>query len=119
MAKKKGGVSKTQKILDYKQQNPSAKPKAISEALSTSSDKISAQYVSTILSNSKKKSGKSSSVVVRRSKKKSARKSTAAASGGGDGVRVETLLKVKQMASDVGLDNLKAAISAYEKLTDA
>ncbi|MEM9827127.1 MAG: hypothetical protein AAF958_11090 [Planctomycetota bacterium] len=121
MAKKRSGVSKTQLILNYKKDNPDAKPKAISEALSAGKVKVSPAYVSTILSNSKRSGGKTKSVVVKRgTKARSTKRAVATASSGGDGgLSVDTLLKVKRLADEVGISDLKTAISAYEKLTNA
>lgn len=57
MAKKKS-ANKSQLIRDYKEANASASPKEIAEALSKAGASVSAQFVSTVLSNAKKKSGK-------------------------------------------------------------
>jgi hypothetical protein len=59
MARKaKSGSNKSAAIRDYKAANPTAGPKEIAEALSKSGSSVSAQFVSTVLSNAKKKGGK-------------------------------------------------------------
>lgn len=49
--------NKSQLIRKYKGANPSASPKEVAEALSKDGLQVSAQFVSTVLSNSKKKGG--------------------------------------------------------------
>lgn len=59
MARKaKSGSNKSAAIRDYKAANPSASPKEVAEALEKSGLSVSAQFVSTVLSNAKKKGGK-------------------------------------------------------------
>src|SRR5690242_1685669 len=59
MARKaKSGSNKSATIRDYKAVNPSATPKEVAEALEKSGVSVSAQFVSTVLSNAKKKGGK-------------------------------------------------------------
>ena len=56
MAKKKaGGVNKSQSIRDYHKAHPRHKPKQIAAELGNKGVKVSAQFVSTILSTSKRK----------------------------------------------------------------
>lgn len=121
MAKRKSSsVNKSAEIKAYKDANPDAKPKAIAEYLKKKGIDISTAYISTILSNSRRKSGtqrsKSSSVsrpVVRRTQKRGPR-ATSVQSGG---ISVDTLLKVKKLVGDVGgIDEVKTALSTYEKL---
>jgi hypothetical protein len=55
MARKaKSGINKSAAIRDYKAANPTASPKEIAEALSMSGMEVSAQFVSTVLSNAKR-----------------------------------------------------------------
>lgn len=56
MAKKKaaGGVNKSEIIRAYKSENPNAKPKEIVEAMAAAGVTVTAQTVSTVLSNAKK-----------------------------------------------------------------
>ena len=56
MAKKAKSANKSLEIRNYKAENPAASPKEIAEALAGL--KVSAQFVSTVLSNAKKKEGK-------------------------------------------------------------
>src|SRR4029450_8559244 len=58
MAKKAGGPSKSKAIRDYKAANADAGPKAIAEALGKDGMKVSAGFVSTVLSNARKKARK-------------------------------------------------------------
>ena len=58
MARKAKSGNKSAAIRDYKTANPTASPKEIAEALSKSGMEVSAQFVSTVLSNAKKKGGK-------------------------------------------------------------
>jgi len=50
--------NKSLAIRDYKAEHPSAAPKDIAAALSAAGKIVSAQFVSTVLSNAKKKGGK-------------------------------------------------------------
>jgi hypothetical protein len=56
--KAKSGSNKSAAIRDYKAANPTAGPTEIAEALSKSGSSVSAQLVSTVLSNAKKQGGK-------------------------------------------------------------
>jgi hypothetical protein len=61
MSKKpKSGINKSEAIRAYKAANPTAQPKDIAETLGkqTPAVNVSAQFVSTVLSNAKKKGGK-------------------------------------------------------------
>lgn len=59
MAKRgRGGVNVSQIIRDYKSVHKRAKPKEIAAALNEQGTKVSAGYVSTILSNARKKRGR-------------------------------------------------------------
>jgi hypothetical protein len=55
--KAKSGSNKSAAIRVYKAANPSASPKEIAEALEKSGLSVSAQFVSTVLSNARKKGG--------------------------------------------------------------
>lgn len=58
MAKRgRAGVNVSQLVRDYKSNHKRAKPKEISQALSAQGTEVSAQYVSTILSNARKRRG--------------------------------------------------------------
>jgi hypothetical protein len=59
MARKaKPGSNKSAAIREYKAANPTAAPKEIAESLSKTGLPVSAQFVSTVLSNAKKNGGK-------------------------------------------------------------
>ncbi len=109
MAKKaaaKGGPNKSSAIRDYKAANPTASPKEIAEALGKSGIVVSAQFVSTVLSNAKKKGGK-----IGKRGPKPGRKA------GAVGGSLEQLLKAKKMAEDLGgIDNALAALNVLAQL---
>jgi hypothetical protein len=113
MAKKaKGGPNKSLEIRNYKTDNPTATPKEIAEALNKSGLSVSAQFVSTVLSNARKKGGK----VGRRGRKPGRKPGVAAALGGG-GASIENLLKAKKFADSLGgVDQARAAINAIAQL---
>ena len=124
MAKKRSGPNKTQAILDYRAANPDSKPKGISEALAKDGIKVSPGYVSTILSKSKKTGGKTGRRGAGRPKATRAVKtgrSTKAKSkstSSGD-VNVDALMKIRDLVKDVGgVDEVRSALSTYEKLVD-
>lgn len=58
MAKKKLELSKSDAIRNLKSQNQDIGPKAIAETLGKEGYKVSAQFVSTVLSNDRRKMGK-------------------------------------------------------------
>lgn len=105
MAKKKGGPNKSSAIRDYKAANPTASPKEIAEALGKESIVVSAQFVSTVLSNAKKKGGK----IGKRGPKPGRR----AAAGGG----LEQLLTAKRLVEQLGgIENARSAINVLAQL---
>lgn len=106
MAKKaKGGPNKSSAIRDYKAANPAATPKEIAEALGKNGIGVSAQFVSTVLSNAKKKGGK----IGKRGPKPGGRK---AASG-----NLEQLITAKKMVEQLGgIDNARAALNVLAQL---
>ncbi|WP_254513312.1 hypothetical protein [Anatilimnocola floriformis] len=107
MAKKaKGGPNKSSAIRDYKTANPTAAPKEIAEALAKDGLVVSAQFVSTVLSNAKKKGGK-----IGKRGPKPGRK--AAAAGGG----LEQLLTAKKMVEQLGgIENARSALNVLAQL---
>jgi hypothetical protein len=113
MAKKaKGGPNKSLEIRNYKAANPSATPKEVAEALSKGGVSVSAQFVSTVLSNARKKGGK-----VGRRGRKPGRKPGMTAAGGGGGASIENLIKAKKFAESLGgVDQARAAINAIAQL---
>jgi hypothetical protein len=115
MAKKakSGGPNKSLLIREYKAANPTATPKEIAEALSKTGTAVSAQFVSTVLSNARKKGGK----VGRRGRKPGRKPGMAASTGGGGGASIENLLKAKKFADSLGgVDQARAAINAIAQL---
>ncbi len=109
MAKKaKGGPNKSAEIRKYKDANPTASPKEIAEGLGKTGLAVSAQFVSTVLSNAKKKGGK-----VGKRGPKPGRKAAAAA-GGSD---IQHLIKAKKLVESLGgIDQARAAINALAQL---
>ena len=124
MAKKTSG-NKTQTILDYKAQNPDAKPKAISEALQAQGHSITPGYVSTILSKSRSSRGTKKRGTKKRSGGVSApravatKKRSSSSTGGGKEVSVDVLMKVRDLVQSTGgVDEVRRALDTYAKLTD-
>jgi len=111
MAKKaKSGPNKSLEIRNYKSANPTATPKEVAEALGKSGVSVSAQFVSTVLSNARKKGGK-----VGRRGRKPGRKPGMAAAGGGSSI--ENLIRAKKFADSLGgVDQARAAINAIAQL---
>jgi len=109
MAKKaKSGPNKSLEIRNYKEANPTASPKEIAEALNKSGLSVSAQFVSTVLSNAKKKGGK-----VGKRGRKPGRKPAAATAGG----NYDHLIKAKKLVEALGgVDNARSAINALAQL---
>lgn len=105
MAKKAAEkINKTQLILTYAKENPTEKGKAISEALTKQTGaKISAQYVSMILSKARKSSGKGG---------KRGRKANVAGDTRGNGF-AEAIVFIKAVGS---LDAAKAVLADLESL---
>ncbi len=127
MAKKRGGVSKSQAIRDYCGANPKAKPKEVADALASQGVVVTPQFVSTIRSNAKRKKS------VRRpgrpaksaSAKRPGRPARAAgkrrSSGGGSSseVSIDSLVKAKKIVKEMGsVEDAKKALDALSKLMD-
>ena len=117
MAKKKASeVNKSQSIRDYHKAHPKHKPKQIAAELGKSGVKVSAQFVSTILSTSKKKKsigkpGRPKGSVSRRGRP---RKSSTSSTGE---VSLDSLLKVKQIVDEMGgIEDARSALAALERL---
>lgn len=111
MAKKaKGGPNKSSEIRNYKAANPTASPKEIAEALGKTGLSVSAQFVSTVLSNDKKRGGK-----VGKRGPKPGRKAASASRGGGG--NIEQLIKAKQLVDQMGgIDNARSAINVLAQI---
>lgn len=104
MARKpKSSANKSAAIRDYKAANRTASPKEIAEALSKSGMEVSAQFVSTVLSNAKKKGGKVA---------KRGRKPRALPMG-----NIQQLIQVKKFVDQIGgLEKAKAAVNALAEI---
>lgn len=101
--KAKSGPNKSVAIREYKAANPEAKPKQIAEALSGLN--VSAQFVSTVLSNDKKK-GKGA----KRGPKPGSKAAT---------TDLQSLLHAKKLVTQLGgVDAARAAINALAQLLD-
>lgn len=109
MAKKsKGGRNKSQMIREYKAANPAASPKEIAETLTKTGLSVSAQFVSTVLSNAKKNGGK----VGRRGRKPGPKPAAA-----GNSSDLKHLIQAKKLVDQLGgVDAARAAISALAQL---
>jgi len=107
MAKKSGGPSKSKAIRDYKAAHDDAGPKAIAEALSKDGIKVSAAFVSTVLSNARKKSGKG----------KRGRRGGRKAAGAGSALKQLVLAK-KLAARMGGIEVARQALDTLAKLLD-
>ena len=123
MAKKKaGGVNKSESIRDYHKAHPSHKPKQIAAELGKKKIKVSPQFVSTILSNSKKK--KTIGKPGRPKGSKSVRRERPAGrprmpTGGSNEVSYDSLIKFKEIVNEMGgIEGARAARTALEKLRD-
>ncbi len=104
MAKKRSGVNLSEEIRKYVKENPSAKPKAISEGLASAGVKVTPIYVSTILSNERRKSGKG---------KRRGRRSAAQSSGD----VLANLVLAKKLADKMGgIESARAALDTLAKI---
>jgi len=122
MAKKVAaeGPNKSQLIRDYKAKDDDMGPKAIAAKLKSEHGiEVSAQFVSTVLSQAKKRDGKKT----RRGRGrppgsgKAAKIATTTKSSGG--LSVELLLKAKKLAAELGgVEEAKAALDALARLID-
>jgi hypothetical protein len=126
MAKKKAGaVNKSQAIRDYRKAHPKHKPKQIAEELSKGGVKVSAQFVSTVLSNSKKKPVRKpgrpkAAAPTRRGRPAGTRRGRPPARSPkrSEDLSVESLLRVKEVAEELGgIDDVRTALNALEELT--
>ncbi|MGI9469975.1 MAG: hypothetical protein ACR2NZ_00495 [Rubripirellula sp.] len=126
MAKKKtASVNKSQTIRDYSKSNPDQKPKQIAEALAKKGIKVSPQFVSTILSTSKKKTTTRKAGRPKGSKSRATSKTVtrrgrpAKKQATSTEVSLESLLKVKEVVSEMGgVENVRTALKALEALLD-
>ena len=107
MARKSGGQNRSAAIRAYKDDNKNAKPKDIAAALEKDGIKVSAAYVSTVLSNDRRKSGKGG----RR------RKGSDRAAGGRP---YADLVQAKRLADRMGgIEKAQAALNALARILEA
>jgi hypothetical protein len=105
--KSNGGQNKSQAIREYKAANPSASPREVAEALSKSGLSVTAQFVSTVLSNARKKGGK-----VGKRGRKPGRPAAAGKSG-----NLQQLIQAKKLVDQLGgIDAARAAVKALAQL---
>lgn len=105
MAKKSGGPNKSLAIRDYKAAHDDAGPKDIAAALSKDGVKVTAGFVSTVLSNDRRKDGKV--------KKRRGRRPAAAA--GQDALT--NLIQAKKIVDQMGgIEPARKALDALAKL---
>jgi hypothetical protein len=108
MAKKAGGPSKSKTIRDYKEANPDAGPKAIAEALGKQGTKVTAGFVSTVLSNARRKARKG-----RRGRPRGGRPAVARRAS------FDQLVQAKELVVTMGgVDKARQALDALAKLLD-
>lgn len=127
MAKKSSAPNKSQTIRDYVAANPTAKPKAIAEALSKKGLDVNAQYVSTILSNDRKsktkrraKTGRPAGSSAKSATRavKTAKRGRPAAKATSESVSVDSLLKLKDVVDEIGgIEEAKSHLKALESLS--
>ena len=121
MAKKKGAPNKSLEIRNYLSKKPNAKPKEVVAAMKDQGIEVSAQFVSTVKSTSKKsggvkrKPGRPAGSTNKAASKTSARRN---ASASGDKISVNSLLRLKKVVEDIGLEETRTALSALERLSD-
>jgi hypothetical protein len=95
------GPSKSEAIRSYKNENPDAGPKAIAEVLNKQGFKVTAGFVSTVLSNDKRKSGRTGGRGRR----------------GGGSAQYDNLIQAKQLADQMGgIEAARAALDALARI---
>src|SRR5438270_11709133 len=101
-----GGPNKSQSIRAFKADHADAGPKAIVEGLSKQGVKVSAAFVSTVLSNARRKG--------RKGRRRGGRRPAAA---GGRNDAVATLVQAKRLADQMGgIDKARTALDALAKI---
>jgi hypothetical protein len=104
VAKKSAGTSKSASIRSYKAAHQSAGPTEIAAALTKEGTKVSAAFVSTVLSNARRKGGKG--------RRKSMRHVTRTAA---DPIR--SLVMAKKLADQMGgIDKARTALDALARI---
>jgi hypothetical protein len=120
MAKKKADVNKSLEIRTFMESNPKAKPREVVAALKERGIDVSAQFVSTVKSNSVKGVGtKRRGRPAGSTKRAAAAAKPAATRKSGGSVSVDSLLKVKRVVKELGsIEETKAALATLEQLAD-
>ena len=101
MARKSAGTNKSAAIRAYKESHASSGPKEITEALGKDGVKVTAAFVSTVLSNDRRKG--------RKGRKKAGRRGAAANNA------FANLVQAKKLADQLGGDLLPAEIRSLPK----
>lgn len=115
MARSKDGVNKTAEINKYLAESPNASPKEVAEALSARGIEISAAYVSTIKSNAKRKTKSAGGAGGGRGRR--GRRPAAAAGAPVGGSLIDTLIKAKKLAEELGgVDEARRILDALARL---
>ncbi len=120
MAKKKSEVNKSLEIRTFMENNPKAKPREVVAALKDRGIEVSAQFVSTVKSNSIKTGGtKRRGRPLGSTKRAAVAAKPAASRKSGDSVSVQSLLKVKRVVKELGsIEETKAALATLEQLAE-
>lgn len=106
MAKKAGGLNKSQAIRAYKSTHKRSKPKEISEALAKEGVNVTPAFVSTVLSTARRKKGKGG----RRGPGKAAKSGNA----------YSHLIQARKLADQMGgVEKARAALDALAKILGA
>ena len=105
MARRSSGTSKSAAIRAYKENHATAGPKEIAESLTKDGIKVSAGFVSTVLSNARRKGRKGR----RKAGKRGGRPAGNAA--------FATLVQAKKLSDQLGgVDKARAALDALSKI---
>ncbi|MCM2374026.1 hypothetical protein [Aporhodopirellula aestuarii] len=120
MAKKKSdGVNKSQAIRDYYAANPKAKPMEVAEAMKAQGINVTAQFVSTVKSNSKKSKTTRGRASAKKSVAKKPAKRATRASKATSEVSLDSLLNAKKLVEEMGgVEGARNALSVLEQLMD-
>jgi hypothetical protein len=112
MAKKAAaGPNKSAAIREYKSKHAEAGPKDIANALTADGLKVSAGFVSTVLSNDKRRGGKGR----RKGGRRMGRPAKSSAVGGGDAL--SKLVLAKKMSDRLGgVEQARAALNALAQI---
>lgn len=125
MARKRaGGPSKSDLIRTTSAENPSAGPTEIAKMIqSAHNTKVSPAMVSTVLSQDRTRGGKPAKrgrppkATGAKAGRKAASSAGRSGGGGGGGVSIETLVRIKQLADEMGgVDQARKALDALSQI---